>query len=249
LLSAVAAYSIVGMVGAAPLIFPVVPSDLEDVEGNTDAFPLSIGAPFSARYQQVYDASAFTLAIPPEGAWIDEVIFRVDGPRGFSFDLLLTNVQVSLSTTSRSPDGLSPVFDENIGADETIVTGPGQRLLAGAWSAPRDWPNGFSTGFHFATPYYYDPAQGNLLLDVRVIGGSIGGGYVSPLDATDLVGDPVSSVFAYDFTHPTTGTPGSVGLITLFTIQPIPEPSILALFGIGVSLLGWSKLKRKRGGY
>jgi hypothetical protein len=94
------------------------------------------------------------------------------------------------------------------------------------------------------TLFYYNPAAGNLLMDIRVGGGPA----VSPFDAMDIVGDPVSSVFAYDRTLPETGAPSSLGLITYFLVDPVPEPSSLALFGIGFAAVGWFFAWRKKGG-
>src|SRR5881394_1149464 len=98
-------------------IFFEVPSGLSDVEGNA-ASRLPFGYPTPVRYQQVFDVSQFTL-VPTGGAFLTRIFPRADCSSTFKW--LVTNLQVNLSTTLKSPDNLSAIFAENFGADEIGV--------------------------------------------------------------------------------------------------------------------------------
>ncbi len=94
----------------------VAPNGLENADGNSNNV-----APFSAglfglsnnsRYQQVYAANQFG---PARSIFqISSIAFRLDagdapGPESDSY-----NIQVDLSTTGLSPNGLSSTFANNV---------------------------------------------------------------------------------------------------------------------------------------
>ena len=102
---------------------------------------------------------------------------------------------------------------------------------------------------NFTTPFYYDPAKGNLLLDVR---NSQGGTEVPPLDqeldGTSAAGDSVSRVYNYgDVNATTAGQTGGVdekdsyGLITKFNAINAVSRKVhgsAGTFDIGLPLTG-----------
>jgi hypothetical protein len=203
----------------------VVPNGFEsawnDIKMGNDKTknPFLIGRPFpesvfyqEMRYQQVYAASAFE-AIQPPGAFLIEILFRPD-PRAWG---IITNVQVSVSTTQRGPDDLSPVFHENIGPDQWVVF-PSSRFEVSS-------PGG--TSFNFILPvrhgFWYDPRKGNLLLDVRASGGRFVRSLDNDLDAERAEGDAVSSIMAPSVSARQADMVDTVGLITKFTFAPIPN--------------------------
>ena len=101
------------------------------------------------RYQQVYAAADFVNIIP-EGGMISHLRFFVD-PSSFGFPTgPLRKIQVNLSTTSKAVDGLSTVFSDNIGANNTTVFGAGSLLFLNDMTIP------------LSTPFYYNPQLGNL---------------------------------------------------------------------------------------
>lgn len=206
----------------------VVPAD--PGPGNS-----SLAGPFnpspSSRLQQVYGhgGDGFGPISTNYGYLIEGVYFRLDESAG-PFNETFPSVQVDLSTTSRSPDGLSTLFSENIGADQTTVFGPGPLHLSGTLS-------GFTVGFMFERSFLYDPAAGNLLLDIR----NFGPGNASPLDAFAVVGDSVSTVSnGLDVNAPAGGL-ATHGLATMFWVDivPVPEPSAFALLLVGLLGLSW----------
>jgi hypothetical protein len=217
----------------------IAPSSATSSEGNSYQVPLDTGGP--ERFQQVYSSTLFGGF--PQGVSIGEISFRADGPTGNSFDYTLSSVEIHLSTTSKGPDGLSAVFGDNVGLDDRIVIASPFRLMGDGGGV--GFLGGWSSGLDFtAQPFLYNPAMGNLLLDIKVFNGA----HTSPFDAINATGDSVSSVFAYGAQMPTSGQTSSLGLATLFAVQPIPEPSTVALLVAGLVGLGacaGNKVRRK----
>ncbi|HSG71783.1 MAG TPA: hypothetical protein VLA12_15285, partial [Planctomycetaceae bacterium] len=202
----------------------VVPNSLESFEGNSEnSFPFNIGVLSSIglesmRCQQIYSADQFSSLTQP--VLITEIRFRPDGAFGLPFDSELPDVQISLSTSSASPDGLSLIFAENVGPDETIVHDGALHLSS---SPTGSAPFAFDIVIVLSTPFLYDPSQGNLLMDVR----NYGGGFTTIFDAENTAGDSVSrahTTAASDVDSPTANFASSWGLVTKFTYTPAGSP-------------------------
>src|SRR5207249_8841041 len=104
----------------------------------------------------------------------------------------LPDIQIDLSTTSAGDDGLSTTYANNVGADDTVVFTRGALTLSSAFTGPPDGPKDFDIIITLTTPFLYNPALGNLLLDVR----NFGGGFTTVLDAVpNQTGDGVSPVW------------------------------------------------------
>ena len=180
--------------GAASNLFPFSPSSIQNVR--------------SLRYQQVYNAGEFSALAGP--FVIRQIAFRPNYSSGNAFMGNIASIQINLSTTAKAADQLSPRFSENIGADETIVYSLGPLALS---SSDTDLGNAyaFDIVITLTQPFTYDPANGNLLLDVQNFSGS----YATPLDAQKSPTDGVSRVYATDV-NAATGTADTLGLTTQF---------------------------------
>jgi len=211
-----------------------------DVIPNGSTFsdaPSSSLAPFSfggSRYQQVYRADNFVGPSIVGGVWLSNIAFRVDATNGSPIVGTYSGIQLNLSTTLRPPDGLSSIFAENVGLDDTAVLGPTNvSVIAGS---------SFDLIFSLSRPFFYVPANGNLLLDIRM-GSSI---FPSRLDAWENNLDAVSSVFSSS--GASSGNPSTLGLVTYFDgrLMAVPEPSAGTLLLCALSIFLFTSRKRKR---
>jgi hypothetical protein len=94
------------------------------------------------------------------------------------------------------------------------------------------------------TPFLFDPAVGNLLLDVRNYQTIAPTSENHLLVATDTPADTVSIAIAADV-NALSGATGSQGLQVLFDVTPIPEPSAICLIFIGFAFTGGSVAFRR----
>src|SRR5262249_15606522 len=140
--------------------------------------------------------------------------------------------RIDLSTTQHASDNLDPTFAVNVGADDVTVYPESPLTLSSAATGPSQGPKAFDIVIHLATPFTYNPANGNPLLDIRISDGPTS----TPFDATagsDTL-DGMSRQVAFDLNSPTAGNfVDSIGLVTKFTFTPVPEPSTLALLTLG----------------
>jgi hypothetical protein len=239
-LALLGALVLLGAIDPAHAINPdvVVPNSARTVEGNINngyPFDLTQTGLSSQRYQQVYAASQF-----PGAGLITQIIFRPDAFAGHAFSSTLSDIQIDLSTTQAADDGLSTTYANNVGADDTIVFARGPLTLSSAFTGPPNGPKDFDIIITLTHPFFYNPANGNLLMDVR----NFGGGITTFFDAVFTTGDGTSRLYNQNV-NGTTGSTDSAGLVTGFTI--VPEPSTAAmLFAGGGTLLAWFVGRRRR---
>ena len=146
----------------------VTPNAYEFVEGELDS---SVGNLGGFNYQQIFPAADFD-ALPPTGGWITAGYFRpgesVDQSGSATYDDLI----VKLSTTTKEPDELTLDFATNHGDDVmTVLNGPA--VISTNNQGPDEGPKVFDYKFVYE-PFYYDPGQGNLLLEATSSSGAIG---------------------------------------------------------------------------
>jgi hypothetical protein len=190
----------------------------------------------SVTYQQVYSASTFSgpVSIAAENfLWVFAQSFGGN-------DTLLGGTYVfTLSTTSAPVNGLSTNLSANLGADAAQVLS--------VTIAPGGVSFGASYTFTNTTPFDYNPASGNLLLQVAVsnqddVANGDGNSYV---DADDT-----GALTSRAYTFPSGPAAGSYsdgsGLVTTFTYGPVsisePDPLLLTVGGL-LLLIGVARVR------
>ncbi|NIP17252.1 MAG: hypothetical protein GWM87_03150, partial [Xanthomonadales bacterium] len=120
------------------------------------------------------------------------------------------------------PGSLSLTFADNIGSDNTVVfSGPLTLTSADIGGPPRD----FDIIINLQTPFFYDPGDGNLLLDVRRYDVSVSSTVF--FDAHNSPVDTVSRSYAAGNVTSTVALwQDQLGLVTQFDIALVVEIDI-----------------------
>jgi len=180
---------------------------------------------------QVYSAADFGLP-PGASGLVTSVAFRLDGASGQSFSGFWPGATIFLSTTTRTPDSLSTAFVDNVGPDSVLAFSGSFVMRATNTSL---FPRSFEVQVPFATPFWYDPAKGNLSMYFATLGGPAN----LVFDAQDSLGDGVGRVFGPN--GAVSGTVDSLGFVTRFGMAVVPEPSMISLAILAVALIGLSR--------
>ncbi len=222
---------------AASSIFDIAPSGWENRDGNS-AYLIPFSPEVSSRFQQVY--SPLALGGDSRAYLISGINFRTDDPFGNGFSRTLPDIQINFSTTPRAVNDLSATFADNVGLNDTVMVPRGPLLLRGDYFQDQSVQS-LTTYIGFTQPFFWNPQDGNLLLDVR----NYLGVRTSVFDAVDLPNDDVAAV--YGLVGDTRGTLTSAGLVTGLhvTLMPIPEPSTFALLMVGLIAFGFSARSRR----
>jgi hypothetical protein len=207
----------------------VVPNALATNDGNGSG--TSTAGPASVRWLTIHDASQFAALSGPsfltQFAYRPDSILSQSGPRSLT-------LQIYASTTSRSVAGLSTTFAENLGTNNTLVFDGTVNLTTGNLPGPGNTRQ-FDYLFPFTTPFLYDPAAGNLVLDLQIQSNG------SAVTFDTVSGDPaIGRVFASGSSTATNGEMRD-SHVTQLTFVPEPTVAVSVLFGLGLLIA-----KRKR---
>jgi hypothetical protein len=206
---------------AATVVVPPAQSAAEGNANTTMPFNCASSSFASQRYQQVYRGSEVDV-----GGAITELRFRRDGfvAPGFGATTI-PGVTITLSSTSKAPDGLSSTFADNVGGDVVTVFSGDLTLASPASGAGA--PKPFDVDVPLETPFDFDPASGlNLLLDVTIPTCTL----TNAFDAEDSVTDGTSIVRAFPSSSATATVSSTVGLVTQFVGEggpPLPPGPFL----------------------
>ena len=139
----------------------VVPNVLATNDGNSSI--TAPAGPAVIRYMLILDASQFgALSGPSHLTQIALRPDRIPGPSGPR----TTTYRIYASTTSRSVAGLSATFANNLGTNNTLVREGTLTRTTHNLPGPGNTRQ-FDIVQPFTTPFLYDPAAGNLLLDFQ----------------------------------------------------------------------------------
>jgi hypothetical protein len=211
----------------------VVPQQDSLVEGSTNNVLPFLNV-MTMRYQQLYAASQFTQA--DSDIEITKIAFRPDGELlGSPFSVTLSSVQIDLSTTTN--DSLNPVFDTNTGVDDLTVFPKGPLTLPSAYAGPKGGPKDFDIFINLTTPFIYNPANGNLLLDVRNSSDNTVEATAFDCENGALFNNAVSRQSADNVTQTTASVSDTYGLVTQFIYVAVPEPAHIFLLVVGAIAL------------
>jgi hypothetical protein len=171
----------------------VAPNALSAQQGDTGNL-LPILSPNPIRYQQVFDHTQFA-TYAAGGEYITQIAFRVHSP-GIAFAATISSFQVNLSTTTKAPDALSSTFAANVGADDTVVFPAASVQFSTSVAGPIDGPQAFDLVITFPVPFHYNPAKGNLLVDIRNASGATHDpANDQEIDASSTSGDGTSRIY------------------------------------------------------
>jgi hypothetical protein len=210
------------------------------VADNGDCYPFfcndSGAALGSMEYQQVYASSQFSGPMLINSETFYDVYAQMFGGSG----LIVGGTYIFyLSTSSAAVNMLSTTLADNLGADNTEVL---------TYSVPAAGQAFSSTAFVNTTPFLYNPAAGNLLLDIQVsyLANGVNAQGNSYNDADDT-GNVTSRAYQFN-ADPTTAVADSTGLVTTFgTTAPVPEPSAFFLGVAGLLVVAGLMRQALRG--
>ena len=201
--------------------------------GTGTAWPFSLD--FQGEYQQVYTHSVF-----PGPFLITGLEFFNTAYNSGATSLESGPVTIALSETSVDWNTIGPVLSANIGVNNVQV-------FNGTIGGP--WAFGNTLTFSFSTPYLYDPAAGNLLMDVFA---NLSGNEVVDFDSNGLNGFGFNgNTIMGRAALPSPGFPFVIvdhgfGIVTGFMGSPVPEPSSLLLLSSTVCVGSVYIVRRRR---
>ena len=189
----------------------VVPNAQATIDGNGSSTTPS--GPAEVRAMKIFNAAQFESLSGPsfltQFAWRPDTIVGQSGPR-------TVRSRIYASTTTRSVAGLSLTFADNLGPNNTLVFDGTLTWTTANLPGPGNTRQ-FDIVFPLTTPFLYDPAAGNLLLDfqLRADGSAITYDRVSGGSAANQAVAPGSSTAATAQFYFDTQ-------VTQFTFQPQP---------------------------
>jgi hypothetical protein len=202
----------------------VVGNDMDASDGSGDF-----------RSQELLGAAQFAAVSGP--ILIDQLSLRAVPGTG-PLDFTMASLDLYLSTSPKFPNASGPLmsdtFADNVGPDNTLVFSGLFTASSPGCAGPGVCP--FDTNITFTTPFLYNPANGRLLLDLKVTGYS---GVDGETDAVLFAGPNGGSVanVVGSLNDTSGGLTFGGDIFQLRYTAAAPEPAPAALMFIGVAAL------------
>jgi hypothetical protein len=209
----------------AHLTAPLSASSMDMDSANEWPFIYPEFAPL--RYQQLYESRLFEHILSP--IIITEIAFRPDALFGTDLSAMISDISMSMSTTHLNEFSLSGTdLDSNLGSGNIEVMP--RRSLFVSTSVAGGTPKAFDFVITLDQPFVFDPAAGNLLIEVNNFSAeklrdTFSSGH---LDASESIGDGLARAWSFLPTAPGFGT-DSWALVTRFSYARVPEAPALPL--------------------
>jgi hypothetical protein len=173
------------------------------------------------RLQQLYEAAEFSALGGP--VLITGYAARPHSAQSTPASVSIAGFDCWLSTTSRTVSTLSSTFAHNRGADQTLVASSDAAFVIATANLPGAGSvKEFDIVQMFSTPFRYDPAEGNLLMEARVTGTTLVSGREFLTSACSTgPSSRVRMVVSTDSADAASGVYQDVGEIDLFLYEPI----------------------------
>lgn len=199
-----------------------------------------------APFQELYSATAFLGPITITG-----ISFASAGGEGGTAGTYTGTFTLGLGTAGTSVSSPSATYSDNEGADFTTV-------FTGTVTESLTESDNFDLTFTFTTPFNYNPANGDLLLQVTLLTDvEYSGSYLyfdgnwDTFDGESCNSSPVSEVFNPTAESSSGNVATGCGLLTQFTYttssttSPVPEPAAFGFLLTGAGLLIAFRNRRK----
>lgn len=205
----------------------VAPEGLASVEGGSNnGYPWNRGAN-SMRYMQIYDSSNLTAQGANGPLLITRLRFRADSSAGSWAGGTYSSLDVSMSTCPVDHLAASATFASNHGADLTTVHTGAFTINGGISGSPGPW----AVDLQLTQPFVYNPANGDLVVDVHLDGATYSGGTLAQGDAVGGTTPPAANGTRVYSTTSATAATGSIGtdytLVTEFTFENLHDLATL----------------------
>jgi hypothetical protein len=220
-----AIFAATGATASGEVIRIVSPPSAANSEGDSSITPPRT----PLRIQYLIPASDFA-GLPASHRYIASFNFRSDSTQTQPVDWTMPHEQIWMSTTSAN--SLTSAFDANHGSNKELVF-DGTFTYPFLGSGPAAGPRPFADGTRLQTPFYYDPSQGNLVIELR----DFDKNYPVPasIDVATITSANIRTLL-------NEGNPNAAtGLLVPNVVAPmqfefvVPEPTTVALIGLALA--------------
>jgi hypothetical protein len=207
----------------------VIPSAAAAADGNSSSgWPLDLAA---GRFLYIYDSSHFTSNGITFPIVISQIRFRANATTT-SWTGSSGTLQMDLSTAPADYTAISTTWNANHGPDRTTVYNGAFSIPAGSSTA--GVPGPFHVTFNLNTPFLYNPALGDLVIDTIHSGLTVAN--TPTLDAVTTAGVALAKR-VYSTVNPpaATGTLWSGDLANVLEFTFVPAGGLNAAFSVSTT--------------